>query len=205
MAIRPSCGHETARVIVLIFRIVKRNFRLPDLTTQINLRLLRKFDFARNGFCVRFSPAGVSLIAGTVTDTNYNGSGNTGNRTNFPIRHTAIAVELRPTCTDQSKIAGKIYTIFTCIPIKVRHSIGTLDCRIRLCVLRCESDIAFALAIWSDGLGRWGSVRRGYDKCLCLEASVMSDTATYFVLVEVVIPALNVASPVIFSWSHAGR
>ena len=47
MAIRPSGGRETALFILLIFRNVKRNFLLAGLTTQISLRLLTKFGFAR--------------------------------------------------------------------------------------------------------------------------------------------------------------
>ena len=53
MAIRPSGGHETALLIILIFRIGKRNICMPDWITQISLRLLRKLDFWRNeGGCV---------------------------------------------------------------------------------------------------------------------------------------------------------
>jgi hypothetical protein len=49
MAIRPSCGHETGKFIILIFRICKRIFLYAGLTAQISLRLLRKLDFTCAG------------------------------------------------------------------------------------------------------------------------------------------------------------
>jgi hypothetical protein len=50
MAIRPSCGHETGMVIVLIFGNVKRNLLRTEWTIQIKLKLLKKLGFKRSRF-----------------------------------------------------------------------------------------------------------------------------------------------------------
>ena len=63
MAIRPSGGRETAMVIILIFRNVKRNILLAGLTAQISLRLLRKLDSRRSGCaCVCYPYSKAALL-----------------------------------------------------------------------------------------------------------------------------------------------